>query len=406
MLSFLTHARLKYKFWLLNVVVVLVLCLLVLYAMYQIASVSNAPFMEVFWQFAPGFAGVVTVLMVLEMVGSQVLISFIERHVNQLKNTMVAVQQSGDLRQRAAVDSSDEIGEMAQAFNAMQDRTASVVGSMQAAIEQLLREVDALAGEADERRDSLAAQQQGMDRSSRIVQDMLQSFQGIAASARDAHSLSQQAREAAVKGSEQVATSTVSIEKLADCVATAVANVSTLASHSQGISQTVDEIRAIAEQTNFLALNAAIEAARAGEQGRGFAVVADEVRSLAQRVQDSTNQINDTMVQLLQAMESSRTQMIQSSEQVKQCVIEATAGQQALDEINQTVARIAESNHDIAETSGKQTASTDEVLANINEICVTTQSMVEQLVASGEMSHRLKQLINSLETTAAQVRVH
>ena len=107
-------------------------------------------------------------------------------------------------------------------------------------------------------------------------------------------------------------------------------NVHTLASHSEQLAATSEEIdkqtqvalddaeksngvtsliKSISRQTNLLGLNASIEAARAGQHGAGFNIVAQEVRKLSfetstatENIETSLHNINTNLTQLKQNM--------------------------------------------------------------------------------------------------------
>ena len=92
--------------------------------------------------------------------------------------------------------------------------------------------------------------------------------------------MSIQAKEDAIRGREHIIKGKKQMDTIRIVTDQAVGEINSLHKSSEEITQIIEVITSIANQTHLLSLNAEIEAARAGEHGKGFAVVAGEVPKL------------------------------------------------------------------------------------------------------------------------------
>ena len=261
---------------------------------------------------------------------------------NPVRNvgTVVSRIASGDITSEdLALDSSDELGELAQNVNLMRKNLGEMIISVSMSAERIAiaseeftstnQRITSNSVEASEQASAVSAATDHLKHNLETVatgtEQMSVTIQDIARNAAE---------------SARVASEAVKTAEITNGV------VSKLGESSAEIGQVVKVITGIARQTNLLALNATIEAARAGDAGKGFAVVANEVKELAKQTTKATEDI------------SQKVTAIQSD--TKDCVSAIATIGAIIDQVNGIAGTIASAVE-------QQSAATDKISRNLSE---------------------------------------
>ena len=300
--------------------------------------------------------------------------------LTMLRNTMRSVASGhGDLTVKLPVESRDEVGQIAEAFNEFMATLHDMFVTVRSHAEDMATGVQHLNSAADRIATDSRNQTEEISSTAATIEEITVSINHIADSAEETDALVMQSNQHSVESHVLMSSVAQEIGLVVDTVGKLQDEMRGLASQSEEVRGIVNVIRNIADQTNLLALNAAIEAARAGEHGRGFAVVADEVRKLAEHSANATVEISRMIDKM------------------------AVQTQQAIDFALATHTRVESSVGSSQEAAGKIEQirlSTEAVVARVKEISASTK---EQSTATSDMARSAEHINVAAQQTSCQV---
>ncbi|MFB9135816.1 methyl-accepting chemotaxis protein [Vibrio olivae] len=314
-------------------------------------------------------------------------------------------QGQGDLTQRLAVDSRDEIGQISNSINLFIEKLQAMFIEVSESSKEIDNAIQDLNSQSQSNSKTLEQHTLETEQAITAIEELSASANSVEQSAGDAATLTETTNRNAEESKQTVTDAVNSVNALVDQVVAMSGTIGEMNRDTQEIGSVLQVIGEIAEQTNLLALNAAIEAARAGEQGRGFAVVADEVRALAARTQQSTSQINDIIDKLRLTAENVVSDMTSTRERCESTAEHTNKVMDSLNVVTESVSEINDLNSLMATSAHEQRTVTEEVSRNMSAI----QEIIRQLNANASqtisVSSELKDTSEGLSSVVSRFKV-
>ena len=314
--------------------------------------------------------------------------------VGQVGDSANNLNHAADQLALAATQSGQAANQIAATIQEVAKGTTQQTDSIThtaSSVEQMGRAIDGVAKGAQEQSKAVA-------RASDITTQISTAIQQVAANAQTSANGASHAASTAREGAKTVDDTIKGMQTIKTRVGYSSEKVQEMGNRSDQIGVIVETIDDIASQTNLLALNAAIEAARAGEHGKGFAVVADEVRKLAERSSSATKEIGALIKGIQKTVSEAVTAMSESAREVEAGVEHANKSDLALKQILEAAETVNKQVEEIATAAQHISLSSNELVGAMDSVSAVVE---ENTAAAEQMSANSSEVTQAIESIAS-----
>jgi methyl-accepting chemotaxis protein len=235
----------------------------------------------------------------------------------------------GNLRIQVQVTSA-ELGMLASSFNMMTEELNTLVVNVKILASGVQMATLQVFGYMEQLVDNADTQLQHTTQAAGEVSHLASSSHKIAERAQVLSDVAREARQAALKGRESVLQTIKGMKHVNENVGATSTKVILLGERSREISNVVEVISNIAQQTNRLALDASVQAAVAGEHGKAFGAVATDIRRLAERVKEQSALVTQIVRGVLEDINTASASMRETKQ-------ETATGEHLAQEVSNTL---------------------------------------------------------------------